>query len=278
MCASLPTFVLCLTVCVSFQVLPRRGVLRRALGLMRRTALVWRRMMKPDMGEIQRMSPTCVKGEDSAPGGHPEAENVPPPGTPALSNGEEVAAVAARLGMSPLKVSVANEGRRASPLYKGASQPSSATRTLPPTSAARALPPGPAACSLRKPMLILRRLDPKQMWRKSDIEEMGLNDACAKRIRRELARCKRNCRRRYLRKVGRMSLKKAPRTTTVQPPQTTRRRRRRVAAKEAASGSPPLEEPAAAAAAAAAGELLMLLLLLLTVVTCLEPLAALSCR
>ena len=134
------------------------------------------------------MSPPCVKGEDSAPGGHPEAENVPPPGTPALSNVDEAVATN-RLGMSPLKTSVANEGRQAAPHHKGAS------------------PSTPATCSLRKPVLILRRLDPNEMLRTSDILQMGLNMDCAKRIRKELVRSRKNCRRRYLRKMGRLGRK-----------------------------------------------------------------------
>lgn len=181
------------------------------------------------------MSPPCVKGEDSAPGGHPEAENVPPPGTPAaLTNGDDAAA-SSRLGMSPLKTSLANEGRLDAPHHKGASLSS------------------PAACSLRSPVLILRRLDPKKMRRTSDILQMGLNKACAKRIRLELARCKRNCRRRYLRKMGRMNMKKVAGKAAVQSPRSPRLKRRRSAGKEAAAGKPVVD-------GGAAGELLCLLL------------------
>lgn len=168
------------------------------------------------------MSPPCVKGEDSAPGGHPEAENVPPPGTPSLTNGDDAAA-SSRLGMSPLKTSVANEGRLVTPHHKAAPLPS------------------PAACFLRKPVLILRRLDPKKMRRTSDILQMGLNEACAKRIRRELARSKRNCRRRYLRKMGRLGLKKMVLKRTAHFPRSPRLKDRRLAREEAAAGKPVLD-------------------------------------
>lgn len=67
------------------------------------------------MGEL--IAPSLVKGEDGAPGSHPEAENVPPPGTLTLTNGDDTA-TAGRLGMSPLKLSAANEGRPAASPHK----------------------------------------------------------------------------------------------------------------------------------------------------------------
>lgn len=200
--------------------------------------------MKPAMGEL--IAPPLVKREDGAPGGHPEAENVPPPGTQTLTNGDDTAA-AGRLGMSPLKLSAANEGRPAAspnkppasegrltaspnkvpanegrpvasphkvPAFEGrpsafphkGSAPSpykaSPCKRRPATSLRKDLASSPVPDgAVRRPVLILHRLDGRKLQRKSDLLEMGLSETCALRIRKELARARRNCRRRYMRRM-----------------------------------------------------------------------------
>lgn len=197
------------------------------------------------MGEL--IPPPLVKREDGAPGGHPEAENVPPPGTQTLTNGDDTAA-AGRLGMSPLKLSAANEGRPAAspnkvpasegrltaspnkvptsdgrptasphkvPAFEGCPSafphkgPTSSPYKASPckrrsvTSPRKDLASSPVAGgAVRRPMLILHRLNGRNLQRKSDLLEMGLSETCALRIRKELARARRNYRRRYMRRMA----------------------------------------------------------------------------
>lgn len=191
--------------------------------------------------------PPLVKREDGAPGGHPEAENVPPPGTQTLTNGDDTAA-AGRLGMSPLKLSAANEGHPAASPNKGPAiegrltaspnkvpanegRPAASPHKVPafegrpsafPHKGSAASPYKASPCkrrpatlprkdlasspvadgAVRRPVLILHRLNGRNLQRKSDLLEMGLSEACALRIRKELARARRNCRRRYMRRMA----------------------------------------------------------------------------
>lgn len=237
------------------------------------------------MGQI--MTPPRVK-EDSDPGSHPEAENVPPPGTMTVTNGDDASATS-RLGMSPLKLCTSNEGRLAAsphktPVYEGRppSSPYKApvneglTPTPPyktpvhegrPTSSPLKVPgsEGPLTasplkvaagegrsattlihkgsslvpindCSRRRLMVLLHRLDSKKLRRRTDIERMGISEVCALRIRKEMARGKRNCRRRYLRMMSRKRRTTSPRFGM---------KRRRLAEDEADAGKDVMDYNAA---------------------------------